>query len=90
MSISFSLPQEIEAELRHELGNLDEIARDAFLIENYRAGRLSVGDLAAALGFATKYEAEEWLGQHGVTWNYGISEFEADRQTLSSVLGTTA
>ncbi len=89
MSISFSLPQEIEAELRHELGNLDEIARNAFLIENYRGGRLSVGDLAAALGFATKYEAEQWLGQHEVTWNYGISEFEADRSTLDTLLGPT-
>ena len=90
MSISFSLPQEIEKELRLELGDLNERAKDSFLIENYRAGYLSIGDIAVTLGLETKYEAEQWLGRRGVNWNYGCSEFEADRQTLSTVMGPTA
>ncbi len=86
MSISFNLPADIETDLREELGDLSEAAKEAFLIENYRTGRLSVGDIAAILGFGTKYQAEQWLGQRGVTWNYGPSELEADRKTLARVL----
>lgn len=87
MAISFELPANVENDLRQELGDLSKAARDAFLIENYRAGRLSVGDIATILGFDTKYQAEQWLGQRGVTWNYGPAELEADRLTLAKVLG---
>ena len=87
MTISFELPVDIENDLRKELGDLSEAAKEAFLIENYRAGRLSVGDIAAILAFDTKYQAEQWLGRRGVTWNYGPAELEADRKTLAKVLG---
>ena len=88
MAISFELPADVENDLRKELGDLSEAAKEAFLIENYRAGRLSVGDIAAILSFDTKCQAEQWLGQRGVTWNYGPTEFDADRKTLARVLGT--
>ena len=87
MAINFVLPVEIEQELRNRLGDLNAAAKEAFLIENYRAGLLSVGDIAAILGVPTKYEAERWLGQRGVTWNYGLAELEEDRATLARVLG---
>lgn len=87
MAISFDLPADIEKELCSELGDLSQAAKEVFLIENYRAGRLGVGDIAAILGFDTKYQAETWLGQRGVTWNYGPTELEADRKTLARILG---
>lgn len=87
MAIRFELPADVENDLRKELGDLSEAAKEVFLIENYRAGRLSVGNIAAILGFDTKYQAEQWLGRHGVTCNYGLAELEADRRTLAKVLG---
>lgn len=87
MAISFELPSDIEDNLRKELGDLSKAAKEAFLIENYRAGRLSVGDIAAILGFEAKYQAEQWLGARGVTWNYGPAQFDADRRTLATMLG---
>ena len=83
MIISFELPADIENDLRVVPGDLSEAAKEAFFIENYRAGRLSVGDIAAILGFDTKHQAEQWLGHRGVTWNYGPAELEADRKTLA-------
>lgn len=86
MAITFELPSDIENDLRSELGDLNAAAKEAFLVENYRTGRLSIGDLASILGFDTKYEAEQWLGHRGVTWNYGPAELEADRRTLAKLL----
>jgi predicted HTH domain antitoxin len=85
MAISFELPTDIENELRKQFGDLSEAAKEAFLIESYRAGRLSVGDVAAILGCETKFEAEQWLGARGVTWNYGPAEFQADQRTLAKL-----
>jgi len=90
VSISFDLPDPIEKELQSGLGDLNAAAKEAFLIESYRTGRLSIGDIAAILGFETKYEAEVWLGQRGVSWNYGLAELDADRETLAKVFGDRA
>ncbi len=87
MAITFELPSSIEQDLEREVGNLGEAAKEAFLVENYRRGRLSVGDIATILGFDTRHEAERWLGQRGVHLNYGLETLEADRKTLDGLLG---
>ena len=87
MGITFELPGNIEQDLEREVGNLSEAAKEAFLIENYRRGRLSVGDIATILGVETRHEAERWLGQRGVRLNYDLETLEADRKTLDGVLG---
>ena len=86
--ISFELPGTMEQDLEREVGNLSEAAKAAFLIENYRRGRLSVGDIASILGFETRHEAERWLGEHGVQLNYSPDDLEADRTTLDRLLGS--
>lgn len=86
MTIHFHIPDEIERELAGQVGDLNEAAKAAFIIQNYRMGRLSMGQVARILGFATRFEAEAWLGRHGVTWNYSMDELEADRQTLQKLL----
>lgn len=87
MTIHFQIPDEIERELAGQVGDVNEAAKTAFIIESYRAGRLSIGQVARVLGLATRFEAESWLGHHGVTWNYSVDELEADRQALQKVLG---
>ncbi len=39
--ISFELPEDIEKHLRHELGDLSQAAKEAFLIQAYREARIS-------------------------------------------------
>lgn len=87
MSISFELPAEIETDLRRQVGDLNQAAKEAFIVENYRTGLLSIGDVADLLGFQTRYEAEQWLGRRGVHLNYSVEDLEADRETLDQVLG---
>ncbi len=85
MSITFNLPSDVEKDLQKELGDLNLAAKEAFLIQNYRAGRLSIGELADLLGVPTRLQAERWLGERGVTWNYSLDELEADRRTLEDL-----
>jgi predicted HTH domain antitoxin len=86
MHVNINIPQEAEAVLRREWDDLDRAAKEALLIESYRAGKVSIGFLAVTLG-VSRWEAEQWLGQRGVSWNYGLDDLEDDRRTLGELFG---
>ena len=86
MSIAFALPATVEADLARELGrDLNNAAREAFILENHRAGHLSVGDVALILGLETRLQAEQWLAQHGAHMNYSFEGYHADCRTLDDL-----
>lgn len=66
MPISFVLPSEIERELRDEWSDLDQVAKEAALVELYRQGKLTHHKLATALRLG-RLELEGVLKEHGVT-----------------------
>lgn len=87
MSVSFELPEEVEQNLREELGDLDRAAKEALLLESYRRGKLSSYALSRALGL-DRFETEALLKRNNIfegslTWD----DIEADRATLDEVLG---
>jgi predicted HTH domain antitoxin len=87
MAITIQLPEEIEKELRREIPNLDEAAREQFLIANYQAGKLSWGDIADILGFETRDEARIWLYKRGIPINYDRQSLEEDWKTIDELFG---
>lgn len=87
MAITIRIPSGVEERLRKQDPQLDEKARDMFLVANYQAGRLSTGDIAIILGFDTRYEAEQWLAKQGASQNYSLSDLAADQTTLDRLLG---
>lgn len=88
MGIAIKIPPAAEATIERVWGpDVGGAAFEALLIEGYRTGKLSTGDLADALSFASRFEAESWLKQHDVPLNYTIAELEADRATLDQLLG---
>ena len=86
MSVSFNIPKSLEDTLRAEWGDLDQAAKEALIIESYRTGKLSIGQVAEFLGFEIRFQAEKWLGDRGVTWNYSLDDLEADGHTLDAML----
>ncbi len=88
MPISFSLPEPIEESLRVQIGNLDEAAKEAAVVELYRQGRLSHHELATSLGL-DRFETDAILKRHKVTEDL-ITEEEFDEQVaaLRRLLGT--
>lgn len=87
MAITIQLPAEIEKELRRQTPNLDENARQQFLIAQYQAGRLSTADIAEILGLETRHEALRWLVKQGVPINYTLADLEQDRANLKELFG---
>ena len=66
MGVSFELPSMIEEQLRRELVDLDQVAKEAALVELYRQEKLTHYELATALGL-DRFETETLLKRHRVT-----------------------
>jgi hypothetical protein len=66
MTVSFQLPGSIEEQLRKELVDLDQVAKEAALVELYRQEKLTHHELATALGL-DRLETEGLLKRHRVT-----------------------
>lgn len=65
MPITFDIPADIEQNLRRELGDLSQAAKEAALVEMYRQHHLTQVDLSRALGIS-RMEVEELLQRHDV------------------------
>lgn len=87
MSISFSLPENVEQHLRERLGDLDQVAKEAALVELYRQEALTHHQLATALGLG-RFETDGLLKRHGVTEDsMTIEEHRAQVEALERLLG---
>ena len=86
MAVTFELPQEIERSLRRQLGDLDQVAKEAALVELYRQDRITAHELAQGLGLS-RLETEALLKRYGVTEDLPTeSELELDRTRLRRLL----
>lgn len=87
MSVTFALPAEVEQSLREQLGDLDQAAKESFLLDSFRQGKLSHYELSQALGL-DRFETDAFLTQHGEFEGSLTSEdLELQRQALDRVLG---
>jgi predicted HTH domain antitoxin len=66
MTISFTLPDGVEHQLRDEFVDVGSALKEAAFVELYRQGKLSHGRFAECLGIS-RYEADAILKRHGVT-----------------------
>lgn len=87
MTISFSLPDSVENQLRGEFIDVGEALKEAAFVELYRQGKLSHGQFAEGLGIS-RYEADAVLKRHDVTEDL-VSAKELDEQVagLRNLLG---
>ncbi len=86
MTLALDIPKNAEEALRRAFGDdLSEAAKEALIIRGYQTAKLSIGDVREILGFASRFQAEEWLGKRGVNWNYSLEDLEADRKTLGEL-----
>jgi len=87
LSITFSLPAELEARLRRESRDLSADVKEAFALELFRRGTLSHYELSVVLGL-DRFETDAWLKKHGVFEGSPTSaDVDEDRRTLNRVMG---
>ena len=81
-AVTFQLPTGIEEQLRRELSDLNEVAKEAAMVELYRLGKLSHHELATALGLE-RFETDGLLKRHNVTEDLGTpDEFAEEAAAL--------
>jgi hypothetical protein len=86
MPISFQIPHEIEQSLRRELGDLDQAAKEAALVELYRQEKLTHYELSLALEL-DRFETDAVLKRHNVTEDLpSPEELAHDLQRLKDLL----
>lgn len=82
MAVSFELPPDIEQALRRQVADLDQVAKEAALVELYRRDRITAYELAQALGLS-RLETEAVLKRHNVSEDLPTEqELEQDRARL--------
>ena len=87
MSVTFELPSGIEEQLRREWADLDQVAKEAAMVELYRLGKLTHHELATALGLE-RFETDALLKRHCVTEDLVTpEEFADEAAALRRVVG---
>lgn len=84
MAVSFELPIEIEQKLARTLGDLNQAAKEAAVVELYRQEKLTHFELSQALGLS-RFETDALLKRHNVTEDLmTVEELEAEVQARHS------
>ncbi len=84
MTISFEIPQDIAQELRTNGLDLNQEAKEAYLVELYRQEQITHHQLAEALGLS-RYETDGVLKRHKVSPNVTAEEMRAQAMALKYV-----
>ncbi len=79
--IRLELPEDIARRLEAKWNDLPRAALESLLAEAYRSELISAEQLRRLLGFATRFETEEFLRQRDI-YDYTLEDFEEDRKTL--------
>jgi hypothetical protein len=87
MAVTFELPTGIEEQLRREVNNLDDVAKEAAMVELYRLGTLTHHELATALG-PERFETDALPKRHHVTEDLVTpEEFAEEGAALRKTIG---
>ena len=79
MSLSIDVPDDIRSALEAQWGDLSRHLRENLALEGCRQGFLSLAQVRRLLGFATRWEAQEFLGRRGVAV-FDFDPSELDRE----------
>jgi hypothetical protein len=66
MTVCIELPAELEMNLRREVDNLDQKAKESLLLELYRTKKITHHELGLALNL-DRFAVDSLLNAHGVT-----------------------
>jgi predicted HTH domain antitoxin len=86
MSVTISLPNRIERQLQSGWGDkLEQKAVEALAVEGYRAGLLSLGEIAEMLGMSVN-DADGFLKSKGLFVVDNLAEIDSDGAVLEDLL----
>ena len=84
MTISFELSRDIVQQIRTNGHDINDKAREAFLVEMYREHAISHRQLGEALGLE-RYETDGLLKRYNVGLGMTLAEMRAEAEALQDV-----
>ena len=79
MPLSVEVPDDVRTALEGRWGDLSRHLRENMALDGYRQSLLSLAQVRRLLGFATRWEAQEFLGQRGIAV-FDLDPSELDRE----------
>ncbi len=87
MALSIDVPDDVRSALEGRWGDLSRHVAEALALDGYRQGLLSLAQVRRLLGFETRWDAQQFLGLHGVPV-FDLDPSELDREAaLQDSLG---
>ncbi len=86
MNVILPIPDDLAASLSADGSDLSRRALEAFGLEEFRAGRLTLPQLRRLLGFETRYELDGFLKAHGEYLDYTIEDLDRDVAEIEQLL----
>ena len=85
MEITVQIPDDLARSMCASGGDLSRRALEALALEEFKSGHLTKPELRRLLGFGTRYRLDGFLKSHGVYEDYGVEDFEQDRDALKQL-----
>jgi predicted HTH domain antitoxin len=82
MTVSFELPNDLQAELQVAFGDLGQAAKEALAVQGYTDRKFGTSTLRRLLGFESRWQVEQWLADRQIVRNYSKDDLESDLETL--------
>jgi hypothetical protein len=92
MQVTFDIPDTYANALKAAGRDPARIALEALLVEAYRGGHLSEGQIKHILGYGTRIQVHQLLKDHGVPLDITLADLHKDIETLrrQNLLDTAA
>ena len=82
MEVHLQIPDDIAADMRQSHGpDIGRHILEAYVLQAYQQRALGTAQLRRLLGFATRYEFEDFLAAHHMPRNDTLADLEHDRGT---------
>ncbi len=85
MNLMLHIPDDVATRLGATGPDLERRALEAFVVESYRAGRMTTDDLRKTLGFEVLNDVDGFLKAHGIYEPYTDSDLGRERRILDEL-----
>jgi predicted HTH domain antitoxin len=84
--LSIDMPDDVRNALEVRWGDLSLRLRENLALDGYQQGLLSLAQVRRLMGFATRWDAQQFLGSHGVpVFDFDPSELDREAALQESV-----
>jgi len=84
MAIAIDIPPDLEQQLRRDMSDLDQVAREAALVELFRRKKITHFQLSELLGIS-RYETDGVLKAHEVYLDITLEDVQREAALIEAI-----